>query len=136
MEKPFRYRFGAALALLAAGPVFLLSLMLITLLTSPTHSELGSLNGLLVVAMFSIPFGIAFGAIPILLGGLVMGWLGVDVKCSRHPIIWGLTGALAAQPMALVIFDGLKDAPVLFAFTGAICALIVRYGTRWSDDST
>lgn len=109
--------------------------MLSTPLTSPTQSGLDALGSLVAFAMFSIPFGVTFGAIPILLGGLVMGWLGVDVRCSRHPVIWGLAGVLAAQPMALVIFDGLEDAPILFAVTGAICALIVRYGTRWSDDS-
>ena len=136
MERPFKYCFGAALALLAAGPAFILSLILSTALTSPIQGELGAFTSLLAFAIFSIPFGVAFGAIPILLGGWAMGWLGVDVRWSRHPVTWGLAGALAAQPMTLIVFSGLEDAPVLFAFTGAICALIVRYGTRWSDTNT
>lgn len=136
MKSPFSYRFGAALALFAAGPVFLLSLILGTLLTSPTEGGSGALSGLLAFAVFSIPIGISLGAIPIMLGGFVMGHLGAGDSLYRLYGTWAVAGAIVGLPMPILLgFDAEWEPMTLFATTGAICALLVRYGTRWSDDN-
>ena len=134
MKKRFSYGFGAALALFAAGPTFILSLILGTLLTGPI-GNFGTLGGFLAVAVFSIPFGMVLGALPISLGGFVMGYLGVSDALYRHYGVWGCAGAIVALPMPVLLgFDTEWESMSLFAFTGAICALIVRYGTRWSEE--
>ena len=53
-----------------------------------------------------------------------------------HPAFWALVGAVIAAAAAIVL-DFPPDTPIGFALiaTGTICATIVRYGTRWSDDS-
>lgn len=65
-----------------------------------------------------------------------MSRLGNAYSITRWPGFWGAAGAALAAPMSRMLMgeDGLGKA-TLFAFTGAVCALIVRYGTRWSDDS-
>lgn len=136
--KPFRFGPGAALALFCAGPVFITTMMLgsAILYPSPAGGRQDPFGTLFVLAIFGLPFGIVLAAIPVSLGGFLMGWLGVDRPASRHPLFWASAGALFALPMAAIMADPLTaEGTALFSFTGAVCALIVRYGTRWSDDN-
>lgn len=122
----FHYASGAAFALLAAGPLFVLPMMFIP--------------GVGLMVFFAMPIAILIGAmiaaIPVVGGGFLMGWLGVRNEAMRNPLGWGGAGALLALVIA-IMFGAAQEAPALslFLFTGISCALIVRYGTRWSDDS-
>lgn len=133
----FHYRCGAALALVSAGPAFILLLLVAAVVISPQEGEtVAALIGALPAAIISIPFGAILGAIPIMVGGLLMGNLGVVSRASRHPLPWAAAGGSMALPMPVLLNIGTEWGLYgLFALTGAICALIVRYGTRWSDDS-
>ena len=137
----YRFASGAALAMLAAGPVFVLNLMVgVLLYDTPGAEEFGTgLAGVLMLTIFAVPFGAVIALLPVVAGGYGMGWLGLHWTLARHPALWGVAGAVLGGAMFLA-FAGFDDPelwkPVaLFAATGAICALIVRYRTRWSDDS-
>ena len=137
----YRFASGAALAMLAAGPVFVFNLMVgVMLYDTLGAQELGAeIAGMLMLTIFAVPFGAVIALLPVLAGGYGMGWLGLRWTPARHPVLWGVAGALLGGAM-LLAFAGFGDpgvwgAPALFSATGAICALIVRYRTRWSDDS-
>lgn len=119
--------------MLCAGPIFVLPIFLAVLI----EHGFGSITGTAIMVAMSIPGGAILGAAPIIGGGYVMATLGERWRMSRHPGVWSVAGALlgtAVQwPLLLFAFDWQTTA--LFSITGAICALIVRYGARWSDDS-
>ncbi|MCW4460375.1 hypothetical protein OK349_01535 [Sphingomonas sp. BT-65] len=135
--KTFRYARGSAIALLSAGPIFLTTLLIAMVVIGPQDGEVvGILLGIIPAAIIAIPFGVILGAIPILLGGFVMGNLGAQWPASRHPLFWAIAGGLMALPMPVLLhLDSGWQIIALFFFVGSACALIVRYGTRWSDDS-
>ncbi|WP_447724540.1 hypothetical protein [Sphingomonas koreensis] len=122
----FHYASGAAIALFAAGPLFLLPMMFI--------------SGVGLMVFFAMPIAIPIGAmiaaIPVIGGGFLMGWLGVRNEAMRNPVAWGGAGALLALVIAAMFGATQEPALIgLFLFPGISCALLVRYGTRWSDDS-
>lgn len=133
---PFRYGFGAGLALLAAGPVFAL-LLILGMSASSTGTD--NTTNWFVLSLMMLPFALIFGLIlgilPIVFGGLLMGWLGARAVWTRHPMIWATIGGVIGLLMALPFNWHDAQLSIMFALTGAVCALIVRYGTRWSDDS-
>ncbi len=65
-----------------------------------------------------------------------MGWAAARNVGLMHPAIWAIAGGASAAAAALAL-DPQAESPVTFALiaTATLCALIVRYGTRWSDDS-
>lgn len=135
--KAFRYGPGATGALFCAGPIFTVIMIFGSAILHSTEGGFWlSLAVVIPLILVAIPFGAILGAVPVLLGGYMMGSLGVEQPASRHPLLWALAGAVMALPM-LILLGGPPtwDTTGLFTVTGAICALIVRYGTRWSDDN-
>lgn len=132
----FHYGHGAALALVAAGPSFMLLLLVGQLLYDPTGTDLTELLALLPVLLIATVVGMVISLLPVLLGGLAMGYLGVLSVGARHPVLWAAAGAGLGALMGFA-FDSARTSWLVLPFllNGAICALIVRYGTRWSDDS-
>ncbi|HSX56831.1 MAG TPA: hypothetical protein VLG14_16105 [Sphingomonas sp.] len=130
----FHYGHGAALALVSAGPSFMLLLLIGQMPYNPSGAlELGVI---LPVLLFATLFGMVIALLPILLGGLAMAYFGTRSISARHPIFWAGAGATLGMLMAFLFDDTAQSGLVLpFLLNGAICALIVRYGTRWSDDS-
>jgi len=132
---------GVAMAVFAAGPVFVMTWIIAALIvqTPATAAEWTMIFWLLCMLLVAVPVGAAISLIPNLLGGALMAALGVGYPATRKREIWAIAGTILAMAFAAP-FIGFEPAMLplylLFAFTGAICALIVRYGTRWSDDST
>ncbi|WP_423602675.1 hypothetical protein [Sphingomonas sp. MS122] len=136
--KRFRFGPGAALALFCAGPVFVITMTLgsVILYSAPAGTWQESFGTLFAIAILALPFGALLAAIPVSLGGFLMGWLGVDQPASRHPLVWAGAGILFALPMAAIMVIPLTtEGAALFGSTGAICALLVRYGARWDDEA-
>jgi len=136
--KPFSFGPGAALAIFCAGPVFVVTLMWGSAIfqTSSAGRWQGSFGELLALVIFSLPFGTIVAAIPVILGGFLMGWLGVRSPVSRHPLIWGSAGILLALPIAAITAAPLTmEGAALFGCTGALCAILTRLGTSWGDET-
>lgn len=132
----FNYWRGALLAISCAGPVFILPLMF----TSTPSDENGVHFGALVFALLlSTPFGAAFAFLPVVFGGYFMALWGSRSPQARNPLVWAAAGALLAAGIALVLtlLAQADDFSLSgwFAFTGAVCALIVRFGTSWDDET-
>lgn len=130
------YAIATALAILAAGPCFLALNALAAIGTSSAQATPPS--GFVLGPLFLIPFAIVIGAIfaapPILLGGWALRRLGHTRRWARAPLVWAASGALLGWPVALLLDKGFVLPLVgIYLATGAICALIVRAGTRWTD---
>lgn len=135
-QSSFHFSLGAGLAISCAGPVFLTLLWLGELVIVGHSAWIGSIGSFFTLLPLAVIVGAVLGAVPIVLGGLIMGHLGTDIPDSRRYIVWAIAGMIVAQLIQLVL--GLPFTMALCALfqgTGTICALIVRYGTRWSDDS-
>lgn len=134
------YRGGLA-ATLCAGPIFLLMAGLAAIVLNPaaanglffTSQELAML---LPIFAASVVMGAILAVLPVWIGGSVMGWAAARNIGLAHPAIWASTGGALAAGVALP-FDPALVSPLTLALiaTAAICATIVRYGTRWSDDT-
>jgi hypothetical protein len=136
-----RFYRGGFVATLAAGPIFLSTLGLAPLALDPARSM--ALHPVVVdgavmlpVTAASIVLGSVLAALPVWLGGTAMGWIAARNPGLAHPAAWALVGG-ATTAAAAAALDFAPDTPIGFALiaTGAMCATIVRYGTRWSDDS-
>lgn len=131
----FSYWRGALLALLCAGPVFVLPLFFISLSTVGPSTHIG---GLIFAIIFSVPFGGVIAFLPVFFGGYWMALWGSRNPRARHPLVWGVAGALLATLGAAVLIAFARGdirLSILFAFTGAVCALLVRFGTYWDDET-
>jgi len=134
----FTYLSGAALAIALSGPIFVVILAIGWTVQNLAESDTQRIG--IALLLMTLPIAFAIGAIlsalPILIGGWAMGKAGWRYPRTRHPLIWAIAGALLATiPAAPMDFT---DEPSMLAtamLTGAICASIVRYFTRWSDDS-
>lgn len=138
--KRVEYAGGVIRALLAAGPVFLITILVgAVILKTPDAIQGWELLYLIPLLMASVAFGLMISLVPILTGTAVMATAGIYWSWTRGRSIWAGAGALLGMIMILPFGNsgGAVDwgSLALFAITGAICALIVRYGTRWSDDS-
>ncbi len=126
---------GAIAAILLAGPIFILVLTLGEMLVEREWQGSMLVQALPIMLLASV-FGALIALLPILFGGLVMGRMAtIEVHC-RHPLAWAAAGA--AEALLMLPIFGAWSTPIAAAFvaTGALCAMIVRYGTCfWSDDS-
>lgn len=132
------YRGGLA-ATLCAGPIFLLMTGVAAIVLDPaaatglffTSQELAMLLPILAASMV---LGAILAVLPVWIGGSAMGWAAARNIGLAHPAIWALTGGAVAAGVALPL-DRALQSPLTLALiaTAAICATIVRYGTRWSD---
>ncbi len=129
---------ATAIAILGAGPCFLALTTLAAIGTSSAQATPppGFVLGPLFLIPFSMVIGAIFAAPLILLGGWALRRLGQTRRWARAPLVWAATGALLGWPVALLLDKGFV-LPVVGTClaTGAICALIVRAGTRWDDDA-
>ncbi|MCR5872131.1 MULTISPECIES: hypothetical protein [unclassified Sphingomonas] len=133
------YLGGVARAVLAAGPIFVLAVTFGSLLVDPGAFDPIWLFTIIPVLMMSIAIGMLISAVPIVVGGAAMAFAGVKWPRTRGREIWAGAGAMLG--MALVLPLDIPGTPsswehyALMAFTGGICALIVRRGTYWSVDN-
>lgn len=131
---PVRFARGVLLATLAAGPLFVLPLVVV--LPSAPNGAAQAAPALLLMLPFSIVFGALISAIPNLLGATVLGALGAGNIGARLPVFWALAGAGAGALIEWAFTATQPDGggpTLLLAGTGAGCALICRWGTRWAD---
>lgn len=122
---------------MSAGPIFVLAFAMETLIIGgAAQRDLAILPLVLLIATpVAIPIGAIVGTIPIALGGFIMGWLGQRHPMARRNAVWGFAGLVLALPFAaLLAGTSMLEHVTPFAFTGTVCALIVRYGTSWSDN--
>ncbi len=129
----YSYWRGALLATLCAGPVFISPVFVI-----PSLRGDGSIGGLLILIGISALFGPVISFLPILFGGHVMAQWGSRNPRARHPALWGLVGAALAALISIGLDQIERADPriwAFFAFTGTVCALLVRFGTHWDDET-
>jgi len=132
----FSYAPGALAALLAAGPIGIAILSVGSMLfdAGPAAFDWRTIPAMLALAVIAVPIGMIVAGLPILLGGYGLGRIGLTYFRSRHPLYWVATGAVVGAMIEMALFGAIPVALALFALNGGLCALIVRYGTRWSDD--
>ncbi|WP_439538286.1 hypothetical protein [Sphingomonas sp.] len=140
--KRFQFGWGVVMATFAAGPILAATWIVDSVIFEPPATPSALLN--LLAAMIAVPLtalvGAPFSLIPNLIGGAGMAALGASYPATRQRKIWAMAGAILAMAVAgsYIYLPLQKDTLSLYAryaITGAICALIVRYGTRWSDES-
>lgn len=138
----YQFSRGGRTACLSAGPVFILSLVCATIVQNPaqpfglpTHwAEL--VGAVVVMALPVIVIGGLLAFLPVWLGASLLAWVGNFNAALRHPGLWSLSGgAIAAIPVIVVGAGKVFPEDIALIATGAICATLVRYGTRWSDES-
>ena len=136
-----RFYRGGFVATLTAGPIFLLSLGLAPLALDAArpmalHPVVADGAVMLPITAASIVLGSVLAVMPVWMGGTAMGWIAARNPGLAHPAIWALVGGAISAAAAMAL-DFAPDTPIGLALiaTGASCATIVRYGTRWSDDS-
>ena len=118
-----------AVAALAAGPVYVLLVMALPLIRANTPAPWG--------LVFIVPLAIAFGLIVAVLPIGVMiyagAWLGARAARWRHPLVWGLVGALCGPALG-TLFDVTRLGTLWQgALAGAAVAGIARRLVRWRD---
>ncbi len=138
-------RSSTGLAILSAGPTFLLGLLFGAAATAPDEAiaineavdQPGFVVGILAVVGLSSLFGAVLSLMPNLIAGGIMKWLGESNLGMRLPVMWSLVGGLAAGTPAYMLMGANSQSPSIafaFAFTGAVCGLIVRWRIRWDND--
>jgi hypothetical protein len=137
----FSFFRGGLIATIGAGPIFLMMFGLALWTHAPGEAINLNMNAqdqaaLLPMLAASLVFGALLAVLPVCIGGVAMGWAAARNAGLMHPAIWAIAGGASAAGAALP-FDPQIESPFAFAMiaTGALCALIVRYGTRWSDDN-
>jgi len=126
---------GAALAAsLAAGPIFLLSLiaaLAYMTLPQPIPLDASAAIGIPLALIPATIVGFILAFVPNLLGSAVMAWIAEAHEAARDPIAWVAAGALVGAGLA-ASFGGLQS-PGGFAtiFTSAVCARICRARFEW-----
>lgn len=138
----YQFARGSRTACLSAGPVFAAMLLFTAVFESPAAAVsidiqwIEVLFGILVMIMPLILIGGLLAFFPVWLGSNLMAWAGEYNIGLRHPAIWGIAGgSIAAMPVALLDAGAAAPFSTALIATAAICALLVRYGTRWDDDS-
>ena len=127
---------GQIVAILSAGPVFLVGLAIGGWALAPGAAidPAALLMGLALAPMaaLSVPIGSVLAAVPILLGTAAMRWTGGWNVAMRLPPLWMLVGGGVAGAGAVMI-ESSTPIVISFAFTGAVCALIARRSVTWVD---
>ncbi|WP_326524448.1 hypothetical protein [Sphingomonas sp.] len=127
-------RAGAmAVSMMAAGPIFLASMML---MIEGGRESIGERTMMAVVGtMISLPFTVIIGAIfglaPIAAGVTALARLGVHDPVARNRWLWAATGA----GMGLAI-AGMFDAQIVtipLVLTSVACAMIAHRAISWHD---
>ncbi|GAA0322377.1 hypothetical protein GCM10009087_35800 [Sphingomonas oligophenolica] len=140
------FRLGVVFASLAAGPLVLMWNLCSAIATNPEEIQYFTFErALLFIAMLlaSIPAGFLISVLPILLCTALMFRLGWLDRQLRSPVFWAGVGALlpGAALLVLELVTGPPDRPLAHALgptplimvPGALCALIARSRTKWSE---
>ncbi len=135
---------GAALAILAAGPIFVVISAIELVVTSAIDRSLDysqsvdAIFGMLFIVFLATVFGPLFAILPVLLGHSTMVWIGKRTPESRKMWIWmGVGAAIILLPaIPLGGFDsegGYWFAPAL-TVTAIISAAICFRHTNWEPE--
>jgi hypothetical protein len=139
---PYETARGRWNACLYAGPVFVASLVGTAFaenpaqpLSLPVHwAEM--VGGIILMIMPVILIGMLLAFVPVWLGTNLLAWAGNSNAGLRHPALWAISGgAVVAIPTIMFGAGEVFPQNLSLIATGAVCAVIARYGTRWSDDS-
>lgn len=124
------------MASLVAGPIFSAPILFIGLMMQA--GSLLAAFGMIATALFgTMIVGFFIALLPNLLGAVMLASLGKRHCWARRVPVWaaagfGLGGVISVgAEMALEMPVGRADWPL--ALTGAACALICRWNTRWAD---
>jgi hypothetical protein len=133
IERGLRFIGAVFSASFVAGPLFVLSAVLIGLPFSP--SILG--GDVVSFAMKTIPFGVFLSFLPNLIGATVMTGLGALFRPARSVLAW--IGAGAAGGLLCGAIFGVMNWPeraslAAMILTGMACAAICRAFTRWPEE--
>lgn len=138
----YRFARGAWIACFCAGPIFVAMLAFAAAAENPAlpvivpagWSEI--LAGSLLGAIPVIVIGALLASAPVLLGGALLARVGTANVGVRHPACWAiLGGAIPGTAITALDMGDVQQFNVALIATGTICALLVRYGTRWPGDS-
>lgn len=139
---PYQFARGRWISCLSAGPVFAAALLFTAVFESPAATVIIDVHrgeivgGILMMAPPLVLIGGLLAVFPVWLGSNLLASAGERNIGLRHPAIWAIAGgAMAAIPKAALDAGTISSFGTALIVTGAICALIVRYGTRWSDES-
>lgn len=128
------YAKGVAVASAAAGPLFILPPFLVSALWNP--ADLPNRTLLFIIALFlAVPFGFIISILPNVLATWLLARFGRENVGVRFWPFWALAGAGLgwAIDWAVTLTSGSGVPGPMFALVGLPCALICRWGTRWSD---
>ena len=133
MYRDVTFAKGVTRSCIAAGPVFLASVVLFTIASVPTAVAVDASSLLFLFALLpATVVGGLLALIPNLIGAALLANLAGGNVGLRLPACWALVGGLVAGSAAA--FEGADGIGIAaFAATGAICALLCRSGTRWPD---
>jgi glucose-6-phosphate-specific signal transduction histidine kinase len=133
---------GAVQASAAAGPLFVLGVLLGILSDTPAAAipitlDFSTTNipaiivGVPTALVTVMLVGAIIALLPTMIGTAVMTRLGDLNPAFRLQVMWALTGAVACA-LFVTVNDGRSSATlVALTFTGACCALICRRGVEW-----
>lgn len=134
-----RFVGGAMLAAVAAGPCFVLAMLI---LLTPTANLSATLTGVWPALFFATPFGFVAALIPSVLASAALVRLGRRSRRARHPVIWATSGFVIGTVVgaSLIGLGGTDAGPAalltgaaVFGVAGVPCALLARWRTRWPD---
>jgi hypothetical protein len=133
---------GAVLASAAAGPLFLLGVLLGILSNAPAAAipielnvSIADVPAMLVGVPASLAILVILGGVvavlPAMIGTAAMVRLGDLNPAFRLPVMWALAGAIGCALFVTVNGNESSAALVALTFTGTCCALICRCGVEW-----
>lgn len=123
---------AAAMACVTAGPIFLAIAMLLEGAgRAGVMSGLGHAAASLFLAPFSIVIGAVLAVMPVALGTLILGELGLARAASRRPLAWTAVGAMMGIVIAAVFAAGSGVVATGLVLTSAACARIANAFVRW-----
>jgi hypothetical protein len=127
--KPGRFLAGIMLASVAAGPLVLLPIALAEVARGFDRTEV---VGLLFGMVFAVMVGSTVAVLPNVAGAVTLAVLGNRRRWARHPLIWAAAGLVLGCGFGTLLAGKLDPVAVVFGIDGCLCALICRWGTRWT----
>ncbi len=121
-------------AMLAAGPIFAATAMLLAPTTTDRQwwDPLGRAAMTLVAAPLTMIFGAVLALLPVLAGVLCLAAAGKTVMTLRKPAAWTLTGGIMGAGLA-TLFDAGGPFGLAMIATSVACAAIARRHVTWTD---
>jgi hypothetical protein len=134
-----RLLIGIAVAAVAAGPVFFLSGVVVSIFMSSAGAEVfgwADAETLPIILLVSIRYAFLPALLPMTLGAAAMAVLGAMFLTARSWLVWLLAGAAMAGLVCLLFPDllGFRLVVVALVITGIACAGICRAFARWPDE--